>query len=347
MKRTLALLGTVTTLLCSSCGPDTYSINGQLDPAVADSVFLLTYPAREPIARTAAQEDGTFHLTAQLHQPEVAVLISGGRDLTLLFPEPGEITICPDGRGRYRPSGTPANDRYTLLNDSLRALRTEYYALGPDADTTELGALHRTYDRLYDEAIRTNTDNMLGAYLLCEQAETTERADDLQSLLTLFPAQLQETDQLRRVRARIETALRTAIGAPCPAIILPDASGNDVELSTLVGSGKWVLVEFWATWSAASRRELEQLDAWNRTDANDRIEIYGISLDNDTAAWRRYINRMPQTWVQVHAVTEGECRLAEELGIRNLPANLLIDPKGRIVARDLHNKSLIDSISSL
>lgn len=341
----LALLTGLTGLV--GCGPDTYVITGKLDPATTDSVYLLALPGRTPIAATVPDEAGLFRIEGQIHQPEVALLTSGGRDLTLLFPEAGEISALPDGHGRLRPGGTPMNNRFAALNDTLSALRTEYYALGPEADAAELDTLQAAFDRLYDDAIRLNSDNMLGAYLLAERADKGDDLPNIEEHLLRFPEELRQTPQLQAVQARLERAARTAIGAPCPALTLPDAAGREIALASLTNSGRWVLVTFWATWSLPSRLELEHLHTLYDTRLRERLAIYSVSLDNDTAAWRRYLSQESFDWTDVRAVDGGVCSLADRLELRELPTNLLINPEGRIAARDLHGKSLDDRLSEL
>lgn len=345
MKHMLWLLALLAGL--GSCGPDTYVITGTLDPAAPDSVYLLALPDHTPIAATMAQPEGHFRLEVPLTRPEVALLSSGGRDLTLLFPEAGEITALPDGHGRLRPGGTPMNNRFAALNDTLSVLRTEYYALGPDADTQEFDALHDAFDNLYDEAIRLNSDNMLGAYLLAERARECEDLSKIEEQLNRFPEKLRQTPQLQTVRSRLDRAARTAVGAPCPALSLPDAEGQPISLDSLTGTGRWVLVTFWATWSAPSRQELAQLRTRYDDRLKKRLTIYNVSLDNDTAAWKRYLAQQSFAWIDVRAVENGSCPVADQLELRNLPTNLLIDPKGRIAARNLHGKSLYDKLSTL
>lgn len=346
MKHTFCLLALLTGLV--GCGPDTYIITGKLDPATTDSVYLLALPDRSTIAATLPQAGGLFQIESRIRQPEVALLASGGRDLTLLFPEAGEITALPDGHGRLRPGGTPMNERFAALNDTLSALRTEYYALGPEANAEELDALHRAFDRLYDEAISLNSDNMLGAYLLAERATESDDLPKLEEQLSRFPEELRQTPQLQAVQARLERAARTAIGAPCPTLTLPDETGDEIALTSLTGKGRWVLVSFWATWSAPSRKELRQLHTlYDNARLREQLTIYSVSLDNDTAAWSRYLAQHSFAWINVRAVDNGICTVADQFELRNLPTNLLIDPEGRIAARDLHGKLLYDKISSL
>ena len=129
-------------------------------------------------------------------------------------------------------------------------------------------------------------------------------------------------------------------------ISLPGPQGQTVSLKDYVGQHKLVLLDFWASWCGPCIRELPYVvKAYDRYHAKG-LEIVGVSLDKDKASWLAAIEQTGQKWPQMSDLKGWDCLGAQFYGIQSIPANVLIDEHGKILARDLRGDALLEEIES-
>lgn len=123
---------------------------------------------------------------------------------------------------------------------------------------------------------------------------------------------------------------------------LVDINGKSVSISELVNDGKWVLVDFWATWCSPCRQEIPYLVEAYKEFKPKGLEIYGISLcgpGRDTL-WKKYVAKEGMTWINVWGYIGEESKVTEAYGIEFIPSNFLISPEGKIVAKGLRGEDV-------
>lgn len=338
-------------LILGSCGKHSgYTVTGTLDAQQAGKQVRLLSGGRDraQLAATDVAPDGSFTMKGKLDVPAVALLADDqDQPFAMLFLEDGTIDVQSDGQGDYVISGTIANDRFRAINDSLSTIQARFFALGEDATEEQMEALQDQYQQVLDQGVEDNLDNMLGVYLFSAvsgdltPAETRER-------ISRFSKEMQQTDMLTHISEAAKAIENTEVGKPYIELSLKDADSKKIALSSLVGPGKWVLIDFWATWCGPCNREIPFLKEAYKTYKGKGFEIYGVSLDNDTEAWKAFVTENGMDWTNVIAVEEDKTSpAADAYGIRSIPANFLISPEGVIVAKNLRGEAIEEKLAEV
>lgn len=342
MKKTAVLFAAVT-LLCGCQGPN-YSIAGKFTPG--DTLRLQSlYQNDSVLAVTVVRADSTFRIRGRIAQPLVADLVARGRRIGApILLEAADIRLEPTGDVRgYRFTGTPMNEAFNAMNAAQVELGIVLQALENEPDTPErnrtLDSLGRIYRQIPGDALEANRDNLLGAFLYSRRADADPAR--ARERLAQFPAELQHNPVLESVRRQIEATERSAVGQPYTNLTLKNAVGESVPLSSLTGTGRWVLLDFWATWCGPCCREIPHLKEAYEALKERGFAIYSVSIDHDEARWRQFVAENNLPWTNVIAPGGGKQSPAAELyGIRYIPSNFLIAPDGTIAAKNIPGSQL-------
>ena len=183
-------------------------------------------------------------------------------------------------------------------------------------------------------------------YLLA-QTQSDFTKEEQEQLLKLFGQQKQQFYVYKGIMAQRAIDQRTGIGAQFTDFSMPDPKGKMISVSDYVKKNKYTLIDFWASWCGPCRAEMPTVvKAYDLYHAKG-FEVVGVSLDNNKEAWIKAIDQLKMPWPHMSDIKGWDCAGAALYNVKGIPANVLIDQQGKIVAKNLRGQDLLDKMAEL
>ncbi len=323
----------------------TYVVEGHIDVDVKE--VAVTNMAGDEVYATAVVDNGSFVLEVESRTPLFANLAVDGASVLPLFLEGSPIKIEGDVKSPDSVSitGTAANEAFLEFskkqNDLFKPL------MDGTMSEEEWPMIFVKMEEIVNESYEANKDNLFGAYIFMQSKYRECSAEEILEIVAGYPKDVQKMAEIVTLKEYAENMLKTAVGKPYTNITLPNVDGEEVSLKSVVEANKYVLVDFWASWCRPCMGEMPYLlDAYAQF--HDKgFEIYGVSLDQDAEAWKNTIEAKGMEWVNVSEVTGWNTKAVQDYSVNSIPANFLIDSKGKIVAKDLRGEALVETLTEL
>ena len=141
------------------------------------------------------------------------------------------------------------------------------------------------------------------------------------------------------------TSTPISVGQAAPEIAMADPNGKIITLSSL--KGKYVLVDFWASWCGPCRAENPNVVSAFEKFKNKKFTVLGVSLDDDKAAWQEAIRADKLNWQHISDLKKWESTVVNTYQFQGIPFNVLLDTNGMIIAKELRGQALQDTLASI
>lgn len=356
---------------------ENFNISGKVDSLKNGSKIYLVYQVEDQqIADSATVLNGSFTFAGRLKYPVFCYLYlhknpyvnrpAKGEvmDYFSFYLEPAQLKMqAPDSLKKIIIRNSPANELHAKLREMLKANDAKFNALGKEFEALPKekqrdkavrdSILHRE-QQILTESYQVHLDfanRYPNAYLslisLSHIAAQPGMAVGAGKAYEKLPKKLKDTPLGKGIPIQLASQRNTQIGKIAPDFKQGTPDGKTVGVSDF--RNKYLLLDFWASWCGPCRDENPNLVAAYQKYKDRGFEILGVSLDRagQKKAWVDAIAKDQLSWTQVSDLRGWDNAAAKVYGIRSIPASFLIDPTGKIIARDLKGKDLQEKLEAL
>ncbi len=238
-------------------------------------------------------------------------------------------------------------------NDKMQQLNVEYRAALQAKNNEKVEQIKTTAQELSNEImelkknfIKDNPKSIAATYLLIVDMSKYE-LDELDKLVNSFDPEIENSKYITQIKEHINILKSVAIGQKFVDFTMNNANDQPIALSSIVGQGKYVLIDFWASWCRPCRAENPNVVAAYNHYKDKGFDVVGISLDQKKEDWLKAIQDDKLTWTQLCDIPSRSEEAANLYGITSIPSNFLIDKEGIIIAKNLRGEELINKIAEL
>ncbi|WP_205573330.1 TlpA disulfide reductase family protein [Flavisolibacter nicotianae] len=335
---------------------DGFTISGNVQ-GLADGEVKITTTQGEQVLVKGAAKNGVFNLAGKVEEPGLYWLTMGKEQPQYIFLENTAIKISGKQSDikNIQIEGSQSHKDFLQFRKAFDPLFANLNAISfqiQQAAEEKKPALMQQYttaitnmNKAVGEFIRERPASYVSVFLLSITKQINENVSELEERFNALNPSLKSSTVGKDLEGYISFAKIGSVGSEAPEFIQADVNDKPISLSSF--RGKYVLLDFWASWCKPCRQENPNVvKAFNKFKGKN-FTVFSVSLDQQKESWVRAIAADKLDWTHVSDLKFWNNAAAELYHVQSIPQNFLIDPAGKIVAKDLRGEDLDKKLCEL
>ena len=358
MKKNLIIAALMLAALPTEAQQVKYTING-ISKDNGKTVSLIDRRTNQPV-NTATVADGKFSMSGNADKD--ALMAIGIREnpwATIFFNDGTPMTI---NLNDSTLKGSPLNERLTRYDVEINAPYGNYMLKVQSMSEEErekkkvelAGGLMIAVMKMMtgvEKVFKEERETLIPVAFIDEYQQVLGQ-EKFDSVIATKPAWINHPIAKSQVeyfaqQKAVEAKKNAYVGKQFTDLEEADADGKMHKLSEYVGKGKWVLVDFWASWCGPCMQEMPNVVAAYEKYHAKGFDVVGLSFDNKKEPWLKAIADKNLSWIHLSDLKGWKTVASEVYGVNSIPDNLLVDPQGKIVARGLRAQGLQNKLKEI
>lgn len=323
------------------------------------AVSLSNANSPEDTLARAIVKDGGFELQGTVNEPNLYQLnLDGVQKKSILFIGNERVSVSGNVQTvqDLTVEGSKVHEDFEIFKKTFNPLFQELTAMGQrisklpsltrdDSVMTAYKDQLNTIKAEVDKFVASHQSSPVAPFVVLVTSELEQDISVLERRYQLLHKNVQSGFYGKMIRQQIVEKKAGAIGSEAIDFSQADTEGKKVSLSSF--RGKYVLVDFWASWCRPCREENPNVvKAYNQF-KDKNFTVLGVSLDNSRQPWLKAIKKDNLTWTHLSDLKGWNNEVAAQYNIQSIPQNFLIDPSGKIIAKNLRGPELLSRLCEL
>lgn len=307
---------------------DPYKVRVQLtEDEEGAMVYMINFDTKAKLDSVIVA-DKVAMFKGSIDEPVLARILLDGQPAGTFILESGSIVVDPK---KGRVFGSMLNDKMSEFDSASSALAEKYRATD-DVEAKKL--IYEEYATLVNTTLADNIDNPLGYYLFIDSASSMD-TDEFEGWIKKYP-ELANYQRVAKIKEAFAKKAATAVGQMFTDFEVT-YDGKTQRLSDFVGKGKYVLVDYWASWCGPCLRQIPVLKELLSEFGDKGLEVLGVAVWDEPAATLEAIKSHDITWP---CIINAQTIPTDLYGINGIPCIILYGPDGKILSRDKQGDEL-------